>query len=43
MGTGGYFPRGSVKLTTHLYLMPRSRKVEIYLHCPIYLHGIVLN
>jgi hypothetical protein len=30
MGTGGYF-RG-VKLTAHLNPMPRSRKVELYLH-----------
>jgi hypothetical protein len=32
-----------VKLATHLHLMPRSRKVNLYLHSPIYLHGIVLN
>jgi hypothetical protein len=24
-----------VKLTTHLHLVPRSRMVELYLHCPI--------
>jgi hypothetical protein len=34
---------GRVKLTTHLYLVPKSRKVELYLHSPICLHGIALN
>jgi hypothetical protein len=44
MATGGSFPwEGSVKLTTHLHLLPRSRKVELYLHSPIRLHGIVLK
>jgi hypothetical protein len=32
-----------VELTTHVHILPRSRKVELYLHCPICLHGIVLN
>jgi hypothetical protein len=32
-----------VKLTTHLYLVPRSRKLKLYFHSPICLHGIVLN
>jgi hypothetical protein len=32
---------GDVKLTTHLHLVPRSRMVELYLHSPICLHGIV--
>jgi hypothetical protein len=32
-----------VKFTSHLHLVPRSRKVELYLHCPICLHGIVLK
>jgi hypothetical protein len=32
-----------IKLTTYLHLVPRSRKVELYLHSPICLHGIVLN
>jgi hypothetical protein len=32
-----------VKLTTHLHLVPRSRKVELYLHSPICHHGIVFN
>jgi hypothetical protein len=32
-----------VKLSTHLDLVSRSRMVELYLHCPIRLHGIVLN
>jgi hypothetical protein len=39
---GGLSGRG-VKLTTHLHLVPRSRKVEPYLHSPTRLHGIVLN
>jgi hypothetical protein len=47
MGTGEEFPEGKaapgVKLTTNLHLQPRSTMVELYLHCPIYLHGIVLN
>jgi hypothetical protein len=32
-----------VKLTTHLYLELKSRMVELYLHSPIYLHGVVLE
>jgi hypothetical protein len=32
-----------MKLTTHLHLVPRSRKVALYLHPLICLHGIVLN
>jgi hypothetical protein len=32
-----------MKLTTHLHLVPRSRKVKLNLHSPICLHGIVLN
>jgi hypothetical protein len=32
-----------VKLTTDLHLVPRPRVVELYLHSPICLHGIVLN
>jgi hypothetical protein len=47
MDTGGSFPgRRSgwgVKLTTHLYVAPRSRIVELYLHSPTLLHGLVLN
>jgi hypothetical protein len=38
----GQFQRGG-KLTTHLYLVPRSRIEELYLHSPICLPGIVLN
>jgi hypothetical protein len=34
---------GGVKLTTHLHLVPRSRMMEIYLHSPLCLHGVVLN
>jgi hypothetical protein len=40
-------PRGlsdwGVKLTVHLHLVPRSRKVELFFHFPIHLHGVVLN
>jgi hypothetical protein len=47
MGIGGDFPRGysgqDPKLTTHFHLVPRSRMVELYLHSPICLHGIVLK
>jgi hypothetical protein len=47
VGTWGFFPGGKsgkdVKLTTHLHLLPKSRMVELYLHSPIRLHGIVLN
>jgi hypothetical protein len=32
-----------VKLTTHLHLVPRSRMMELHLHSPIRLHGILLN
>jgi hypothetical protein len=34
---------GGVNLTTHLHLVPRPRKMELYLHSPICLHGILLN
>jgi hypothetical protein len=34
---------GDVKLTTHLHLVLRSGKVELYLHSAMYLYGIVLN
>jgi hypothetical protein len=41
------FPQGKscrgMKLTTHIHLVPRSTKVELYFHFPIYFHGIVLN
>jgi hypothetical protein len=33
----------AVKLTTNLLLVPRPRMVELYLHSPKCLHGIVLN
>jgi hypothetical protein len=29
-----------VKLTTNLNHVPRSRKVELYLHSPVCLHGV---
>jgi hypothetical protein len=32
-----------MKLTRQLYLLPRSRIVELHLHSPEYLHGTVLN
>jgi hypothetical protein len=32
-----------VKLITHLYIVPRSRMVELYLHSPLCLHGVVFN
>jgi hypothetical protein len=31
-----------VKLTTHLHLMPRSRKVELYLHSPYVFMALLL-
>jgi hypothetical protein len=44
VGTVDFFPGvQSVKLTTHLHLVPRLRIEELYLHSPICLHGIVLN
>jgi hypothetical protein len=30
-----------MELTTLLHLVPRSRMVELYLHCPMCLHGIL--
>jgi hypothetical protein len=38
----GHSGRG-VKLIAILYLVPRSRMVELYLHSPICLHGLTLN
>jgi hypothetical protein len=47
MGTGGFSPGSrsdrDMKLATQFYLQPMSRMVELYLHYPIHLHGIVLN
>jgi hypothetical protein len=47
MGIGGSFQgtkaAQGVKLTTYLCLVPRSRMVELYIHFPIRLHGVVLN
>jgi hypothetical protein len=34
---------GGVKLTTHLHLASMSRMIEIYIHSPIRLHGVVFN
>jgi hypothetical protein len=39
---GGQSGRG-VKLTTHLHLVLRSRKMELYLYSLICVHGIVLH
>jgi hypothetical protein len=44
----GLFPRGQsgrdVKLTTHLQLVCQGQEnVGVYIHCPIRLHGILLN
>jgi hypothetical protein len=40
----GVFPRGySVKLTTHLYVVPKSRMVELCLHPSICLRVILFN
>jgi hypothetical protein len=33
----------NVKMITHLQLIPRSRLVEVNLHSPIHLHGVILN
>jgi hypothetical protein len=38
---GSLYP--GVKLTTHTHVMLRSRMMELYLHFPIHLHGVVLN
>jgi hypothetical protein len=41
------FPRGwsgrGVKVTIHLHLVPRLRKMELYLHSHLCLHAVVLN
>jgi hypothetical protein len=42
MGTGGKIA-GVVNLTTHSHLALSSRKMELYLHSHICLHGVVLN
>jgi hypothetical protein len=45
MGTGASFhgsKKRGVKPTTYFHLVPRSRKMELYLHSPICLHGIAL-
>jgi hypothetical protein len=34
------YPMGMI---THLYLVPKPKMVELYLHSPVRLHGIVLN
>jgi hypothetical protein len=35
--------RRSVKLSTHLEIVPRQENVELYIHSFIRLHGVVLN
>jgi hypothetical protein len=32
-----------MKLTTYHHLVTRLRMVELYLHSPVHLHGVVLN
>jgi hypothetical protein len=36
-------PEWGLKLTTHFHLVLRPRMVELYLHSPICLHGVVLH
>jgi hypothetical protein len=44
MGSGGNFPGVRRQgRQADLGLVPRSRMVELYLHSPLCLHGIVLN
>jgi hypothetical protein len=47
VGAGCNFPgnkaTGSVKLTTHLHLVPRPTMVKIYHHSPISFHGMAHN
>jgi hypothetical protein len=46
MGTGGSFPgckaAVDVKMTIQVHLVPRSIMVELYLHSPVGLHGVVV-
>jgi hypothetical protein len=42
LGTGVFSP--GVKLNTHPHVVKRLRKsMELYIHSPICLHGVVLN
>jgi hypothetical protein len=43
MGTEGFFAGGkaSEKLITHLHIVKTSRNVELSLHYPICLYGVV--
>jgi hypothetical protein len=41
--TGSRVHPASHTMDTHLHLVPRLRTVELYLHCFISLHGVVLN
>jgi hypothetical protein len=38
-----FIARWGVKVITCLHLLPRSRVVDLYLHSPMRLHGVVLN
>jgi hypothetical protein len=39
--SGVHLAGRGVMLSTHLQLVPRSEMVELYLHYPIRLHGVV--
>jgi hypothetical protein len=41
--TGALAPRVKRQWREENHLVPRSRKVELYLHNPVCLHGIMLN
>jgi hypothetical protein len=41
MGTVAFL--SGVELAAYFHLVPRSTMVELYLHSPICIHGIVLN
>jgi hypothetical protein len=44
MDTRASFPRGKdQEYEAYLHLLPRIRKVELHLHSPTHLRGIVLN
>jgi hypothetical protein len=39
MGAGGLLPGGGLRLTNYFHLVPRPRKLKLYLHSPINLEG----
>jgi hypothetical protein len=46
MGTGDSFPCGElqfVHVTTHLQLLSSTGMLELYLHSPMCLHGVMLD